>query len=143
VTNPVLQRDIGELQLELDERPYSARPAALRPDSWIKPAELWVTVTPVMLPRRFSSLEEAVARACKEGGYPEPADVRASFAPVLAGVPHSLSFFVRPPQDGRPPRSLTHAAIRFAEPIRGPLLIGAGRSNGFGYCRPLPEDNTP
>jgi CRISPR-associated protein Csb2 len=38
---------------------------------------------------------------------------------------------------------LTHAVIDFAEPVRGPVLIGAGRYNGFGVCRPLPEAELP
>jgi CRISPR-associated protein Csb2 len=146
VKNPVLQRVVGQCELELEERPLSARPYTLRPDTWTGPASLWATATPLVLPhfpRRALTPEEVVARACRDAGYPDPADVRTSFAPALCGVPHSQSFFVRQRRGGRPPRPLTHAVIRFAKAVTGPLLIGAGRYNGFGFCRPLPEDSAP
>jgi CRISPR-associated protein Csb2 len=34
-------------------------------------------------------------------------------------------------------RQLTHAVIQFAEPVEGPVLLGAGRFLGLGLCRPL------
>jgi CRISPR-associated protein Csb2 len=30
-----------------------------------------------------------------------------------------------------------HAVIRFAEPVDGPVILGAGRFTGLGLCRPL------
>ena len=37
-------------------------------------------------------------------------------------------------------RQLTHAVIRFAEPIDGPVILGAGRFVGLGLCRPLDSE---
>ena len=142
VHNPVLARSAGSIELELDERPTARRPYTLRPWPWTRPARVWATVTPIVLPRfprRGLSAEEVVAAACVEAGYPEPAGVRVSFAPLVRGVPHSRSFFVRP-RTGRPPRPLTHAEILFPDPVTGPVLVGAGRYAGFGLCRPLRED---
>ena len=34
-------------------------------------------------------------------------------------------------------RQLTHAVIRFTEPVQGPVLLCAGRFVGLGLCRPL------
>jgi hypothetical protein len=34
-------------------------------------------------------------------------------------------------------RRHTHAILVFDEPVRGPVLIGAGRYRGYGFCRPL------
>jgi CRISPR-associated protein Csb2 len=34
-------------------------------------------------------------------------------------------------------RALTHAVIRFSEPVAGPVILGAGRFVGLGLCRPL------
>ncbi len=36
-------------------------------------------------------------------------------------------------------RLLTHAVIRFDAPIRGPVVLGAGRFVGLGLCLPLDE----
>ena len=69
---------------------------------------------------------------------PSPVAVRVSFAPLMRGVPHSRAFHVKPRQ-GRPPRPLTHAEIEFPVPVRGPVLIGAGRYSGYGACRPPPR----
>lgn len=143
VRNPHLDgREIGRLEIELDERPESRRQATLRAFSWTEPARVWRTVTPIMLPqfpRRELSPEEVVAKACADAGYPVPLAVRVSHAPLVRGVPHSRSFHVKP-RRGRPPRPLTHAEVEFAVPVRGPVLIGAGRYAGYGLCRPGPEE---
>ena len=34
------------------------------------------------------------------------------------------------------PRACVHAEIEFAEPVRGPVLVGAGRYFGYGLCLP-------
>ena len=34
-------------------------------------------------------------------------------------------------------RQLTHAVLQFAEPVRGPVILGAGRFAGLGLCRTL------
>ena len=38
-------------------------------------------------------------------------------------------------------RSHNHAVIvfDFDEPVRGPVLMGAGRFRGYGLCRPMDE----
>lgn len=45
--------------------------------------------------------------------------------------------------NGKPPRPFTHAVVQFGVPVRGPVLIGAGRYAGFGVCRPLQEQENP
>jgi CRISPR-associated protein Csb2 len=145
VRNPHLEnREIGRLDLELDERPEGRRQTTLKSFSWTTPAQVWTTVTPVMLPhfpRRGLSTEEVVSKACVDAGYPEPIAVRVSFAPLLRGVPHSRAFHVKPRQ-GRPPRPLTHATVEFPVSVRGPVLIGAGRYAGYGVCRPSQENQS-
>jgi CRISPR-associated protein Csb2 len=143
ITNPALGRFVGEMLLELDERPPRQRAVALRPDTWTGPADLWATVSPVVLPqfpRRHLTPEEVIAQACEDAGYPRPLNVRATFAPVLTGVPHSRSFHIKPRRDRQPPRPLTHAVIQFPQAVRGPVLIGAGRYTGFGVCRPIRDE---
>jgi CRISPR-associated protein Csb2 len=143
VQTPVLDCLVGEMLLELDERPLHQRTVTLRPGTWTGPANLWTTVSPVVLPhfpRRKLTPEEVIAQACEQAGYPRPLNVRASSAPALIGVPHSRSFHVKPRRGGQPPRPLTHAVVQFAQPVRGPVLIGAGLYAGFGVCRPARDE---
>jgi CRISPR-associated protein Csb2 len=144
ICNPHMgDREIGRLDLELDERPERRRQSTLMSFTWTRPCRVWKTVTPSMLPqfpRRGLTTEEVVAKACVDAGYPEPTAVRVSFAPLLRGVPHSRAFHVKPRQ-GRPPRPLTHAAVEFPMPVRGPVLIGAGRYFGYGACRPMLQED--
>jgi CRISPR-associated protein Csb2 len=140
VQTPELDSLVGEMQLELDERPSRQRAVTLRPSTWTGPAALWKTVSPVVLPqfpRRKLKAEEVIARACEQAGYPTPHKVYASSAPTLVGVPHSRSFHVKRRKGGHPPRPLIHAIIQFPRPVRGPVLIGAGLYAGFGVCKPV------
>jgi CRISPR-associated protein Csb2 len=143
IHNPILDRFVGEMNLELDERPPRQQPVTLRPDTWIGPADLWATVSPVVLPqfpRRRLTPEDVIVQACEDAGFPRPINVRVSAAPSLTGVPHARSFFARTRRNGQPPRPITHAVIQFAQPVRGPVLIGAGRYMGFGACRPVRDE---
>jgi CRISPR-associated protein Csb2 len=144
IRNPHLEnREIGELHLELDERPEGRRQFTLKSFTWTHPHWIWTTVTPLMLPqfpRRGLTAEDVVGKACLDAGYPEPAAVRVSFAPLMRGVPHSRAFHVKPSQS-RPPRPLIHAVVEFPVPVRGPVLIGAGRYSGYGACRPLLQED--
>ncbi len=144
IRNPHLEnREIGQLHLDLDDRQEGRRQRTLRSFTWTRPHRIWKTVTPIILPqfpRRGLAPEDVVARACVDAGYPNPVAVRVSFAPLLKGVPHSRAFHVKPRQS-RPPRPLTHAAIEFPMPVRGPVLIGAGRYSGYGICRPLIQED--
>ena len=139
------KREVGCLDLEPDERPEHRRQITLQPRTWIGPASKWATVTPVVLPkfpRRGLQSEDVIATACVQAGYPEPIAVRVSGAPLLQGVPHSHSFRVIP-HDGCPPRQWAHAEIEFAGPLRGPVVIGAGRYCGYGACHPFEGDSNP
>ncbi|HJT79148.1 MAG TPA: type I-U CRISPR-associated protein Csb2, partial [Gemmataceae bacterium] len=139
VPGPARGGVVGELLLELDERPAARRAYALQPETWTRPACLWVTVTPAVLPRftkKRLTAAQVISQACVDAGYPEPVSVQTSLAPAMSGVPHARSFH-RPVKSGRPPRPLTHAVLHFDGPVRGPLLLGAGRYAGFGLCRSL------
>lgn len=145
VRNPQLNnQEVGSLELELDERPEGSRAKALKSFTWTEPSTVWTTVTPVMLPqfpRRDLTKEAVIIQACIDAGYPKPIAVRASFAPLMEGVPHTRSFHLKK-REGRPPRPLTHAEIEFKTPVRGPVLIGAGRYAGYGICRPYLDNQT-
>lgn len=132
----------NETLLELDERPFNERALALKPSIWTQPSDCWATVTPIILPRfprRGLSPTEVVSQACVNAGYPEPRAVQVQYAPMLQGVPHARSFPSSVRKPGMPPRLRMHAKLWFSRKVRGPIVIGAGRYMGFGFCRPTPE----
>lgn len=142
VQNPVLNREIGLMELVADEAPERNPRINLKPSVWTAPSTTWATVTPVVLPRfprRDLSPEDVVALACTDAGFPKPASIRVAYAPFLRGVPHARSFHTRV-KDGLPPRPLMHAELKFSDHVRGPVIVGAGRYSGFGFCRPLQDE---
>jgi CRISPR-associated protein Csb2 len=138
---------LGAWEITRDDR--EDRPVSLRPEVWTGtgagswgPATQWATVTPVVLdryPKAALDAEQILRLACVRIGLPEPVEVVTTGAPAFVGVPHARRY---PPlnygQNGGN-RFHTHALLRFAEPVRGPVLIGAGRYRGYGFCRPWRE----
>lgn len=127
----------------------------LRADTWAGPARAWVSVTPVALDRNPGALdhrdrdraaaawaeaEAALVAACGRLGLPAPVTVTASPAPQVPGSVPARAFPPFPPDAARLRRVKVHARLEFAEPVRGPLLLGAGRFFGLGLFRPLRED---
>jgi CRISPR-associated protein Csb2 len=128
--------------------------AALNVGRWCKPARRFVTATPIALDRHPGRLRSNVARAahaaateagrsiadaCARIGLPRPMTVSISLAPLLPGAQHIREFAPWPPQPGKTRRARVHAEIVFAEPVRGPVIVGAGRHFGLGLCLPVPE----
>lgn len=107
-------------------------------------AKRWASVTPVALDRhgkrgRFGAdAEEQVARACEHIGLPRPTRVAISSASFLVGGPHARTVAPLRRKDGSP-RQQVHVYLEFAQPVGGPVLIGAGRFRGYGLCVPHPE----
>lgn len=131
--------------LILDDR--EGRPVTLRSETWTAtgragPAACWASVTPIVLdryPKAPGDAEATIRRACRNVGLPEPLEVVTSAAPSFVGVPHARHFppLAYGPNGGR--RFHVHASLRFPVPIRGPVLLGAGRFRGYGLCRPRRE----
>jgi CRISPR-associated protein Csb2 len=136
----------------------------LDPGTWCQPARRWATVTPLVLDRFPGHLhgraartlaeldqvehsqrdaEQSVKTACTRIGLPEPLGVHFSkISPVYGTLPSAayppLHAFRPPPtRPGTPRRWHVHALVEFAEPVSGPLLIGAGRYLGYGLCCPM------
>jgi CRISPR-associated protein Csb2 len=146
---PVHLGRAGELWLERVET--VAPQHNLRPATWCDAAATWATATPIALDRNpgdlrssdpakeaaaYAEAEETVARACEHIGLPRPARVTVTPAAPLAGGDKARHFpgFTA----GGVQRVLVHATLTFAAPVRGPVLLGAGRYFGLGLCRPLP-----
>lgn len=115
-----------------EERPWAANPRR-----WRGPSRTWMTAFPVIHERRgVPGLPEAT-RWCRHAGLPEPVAFRSSRTPLLPGAIDLTPVEVNRP--GRPALPYSHAEFRFAEPITGPVVIGAGRQRGFGLCVPVDD----
>lgn len=128
----------------------------LEPHSWSGPQRQWATATPIALPKSpgrlakgsaasrakaWAAAEEQVRQSCLHVGLPEPESVSVSLDPRVVGGRPTAAFppFVQGTRRGDGVRRrLVHAAVRFGEPIEGPVLLGAGRFLGLGLMRPMP-----
>ncbi|GBD31886.1 hypothetical protein HRbin33_00847 [bacterium HR33] len=144
---------VGELKLgalgvwglvrELSDRP----PWNLRPETWTahpEGATHWSTVTPVAFDRHPKAKDRGeyqrevsamIADACTGIGLPRPREVVATPVSAHLGVPPGHVFPRLARKDGSDRRH-AHAILVFGEPVRGPVLIGAGRYRGYGIARP-------
>jgi CRISPR-associated protein Csb2 len=115
--------------------------------TYVGPSKSWASVTPVVLDRMPKTdrvknpigwREEVagiVAQSCKNVRLPEPIAVRVEKTPFFRG-----SLRAMPGQGGFPQlragRFQVHVAIEFDRPVRGPVLLGAGRFRGYGLMCP-------
>lgn len=151
----LLLGESGELTLERVQW-GEARQSGLRPGVWSRPAQTWATATPIALDRNpgdlhhedpakrakaFAAAEESVVESLRHIGLTVPAHVEVLRSCVLPGTEKPRYFPRFPIAKDRPQRVLVHARIHFAEPVRGPLLLGAGRYAGLGLCRPVDDFN--
>lgn len=143
----------GTWCLEHDPAPERA---SLRSARYLRAARRFASVTPIVLPRhmkarRGDTAEAQIAFACGQQGLPEPDAVEVGPRPFLAGTslarrrpggtgpaqPNGRGFRGWIVSERLGTRSLVHARIRFAAPVRGPLLLGAGRHFGLGLLLPV------
>lgn len=124
---------------------------SLDPALYTGPAFVFATVTPIVLDRHLKERGTArqeesagqIAAACRNIGLPEPEAVVVDKHSAIEGAPSAYPSGNAPRwMNWRLPpslasRQLTHAVIRFAEPIDGPVILGAGRFVGLGLCRPV------
>jgi CRISPR-associated protein Csb2 len=130
-----------------------ARPLeTLRPATWTahpNGATHWSTVTPIAYdyhPKAKGKAEYVaevaamVAVSCGRIGLSRPPrDVIVTPVSAHLGVPPAHAFPRLQRKDGSERRH-AHAILIFDEPIRGPIIIGAGRYRGYGLCRPMEVD---
>jgi CRISPR-associated protein Csb2 len=125
----------------------------LRRATWTGPSRFWATATPIALDRNpgdlhaasaerrrraFEEAEATVARACAHVGLPPPTYVEVTRSATMTGTAKPRAHPPFPRASNKPRRVLVHARIEFANPVRGPVLLGAGRYLGLGLCRPIP-----
>lgn len=129
----------------LDPRPYVGAPNGAR---------RWTTVTPIVLDRhlkargaeqRDQEIIGIVSCAVQRLGLPEPVTVvvdknGAAAGSVQASPPRGAPSWTQwAKTEAFGSRPLTHAVIEFSEPVRGPIVVGAGRYYGLGLCRALDD----
>jgi CRISPR-associated protein Csb2 len=129
--------------------------ANLRPATWSRASRAWTTATPVALdrnpgnlqdddhPRRQAAFKAACAdviEAVRRIGLPSPVAIDVVRSCLLPGSAKPRTFPRFPSDGSRPQRVLVHVSLRFAAPVRGPILVGAGRYQGLGLFRPLDDD---
>lgn len=134
----------GALTLELDDRPN--RPVALQSEIWTAdtgPARRWATVTPIAFDRHpkgkdpWVEIENAVRAAAIRVGVGDVLEsVTLSPVSLFVGAPTNRGFPNLQRKSGGNVHH-THAVLTFRDPVVGPLLLGAGRYRGYGFCRPL------
>jgi CRISPR-associated protein Csb2 len=124
---------------------------SLDPALYTRPARVFATVTPIVLDRhlkekgvaREEEIAAQIAAACRNIGLPEPELVVVDKHSAVEGAPSAYPSGNAPRwMSWRLPsslasRQLTHAVIRFAEAVDGPVILGAGRFVGLGLCRPI------
>ena len=122
-----------------------AKPMAATPRRWRRRSRTWVTAVPA-IHERFGRLDLAeLQRWCRHAGLPEPVWFRSARVPLVPGAlalhPTEVQRSATHPTDRAKPYS--HIAMRFAEAVRGPVVIGGGRSRGFGLCIPADDRIRP
>lgn len=140
---------LGDLGVWGLVREVSARPPwNLRPEAWTAHpdgATHWSTVTPIAFDRHPKAKDRAayqrevaemVATACTAIGLPRPREVIATPVSAHLGVLPAHTFPRLRRKDGGDRRH-AHAILVFDAPVRGPVLVGAGRYRGYGVCRPM------
>jgi CRISPR-associated protein Csb2 len=133
----------------------AARPPwNLRPEVWTAHpdgATHWSTVTPVAFDRHPKTDDRAayqrevasmIGQACVRVGLPQPREVVVTPVSAHLGVPPAHAFRRLRRKDGGERRH-AHAIIIFDRPVRGPILLGAGRYRGYGFCRPMRDGPGP
>jgi CRISPR-associated protein Csb2 len=111
-------------------------------DRYVRESQTWHSVTPVVLPGfddgKQVKAERLFLKAIAQAGIPIEAveSLTLRKAPFWLGATHPRHYFV--PEYMRH-FSRWHAAVRFREPIPGPLSLGVGRHVGLGLFA-VPDD---
>ena len=111
------------------------RPVSASPQRWCGPSRRWATAFPAVHERHGPVSLAEVTRWCRHAGLPEPTACRAARTPLARG-----GVDLAPPEVhrlGRRRMPYSHLELVFAEPVRGPVVVGAARQRGLGLCLPL------
>ena len=123
---------------------------SLSPAPYTESAQVWASVTPIVLDRHLKrngdrEIREIIAGACENAGLPRPDPDRIQVGKhsAIEGAPPARPPAGAPAWTGwKTPESLAtrllvHAVVDFGCATAGPVLLGAGRFAGLGLCRRL------
>lgn len=152
---PVLALTLGSRGVLYVQRVRGeAERTTTRASTWTRPSRRWASVTAVALDRNPGHLdsrdpdvveravaeaEATIARACRNVGLPDPIGVWVHRRSLFEGAAPARRFMPFPLEGNGPKRVCVHAEILFEEPVRGPVLLGAGRFFGLGLFKPREE----
>jgi len=133
----------GACELRIEDRVKP--PRTLQEATWVAESRSWASVTPVVLdklaPRRHvnddSWAANQIVHSCVRQGLPKPVGVAILPVSRFTGAPPARAFPALMRKSDNVKRWHVHAQLYFEEPVRGPLVLGAGRYRGMGLCRPL------
>lgn len=128
-----------EVELETRENP----PKTLQSITWTRESPTWASVTPVVLNRHFKGKDkweqvtEHLKDLCVGIGLPRPKDIILHPTSLVKGAPPAKEYpkLTRKTDGGKIYH--LHVIITFAEPVQGPIIIGAGRFRGYGLLKPM------
>jgi CRISPR-associated protein Csb2 len=125
---------------------------SLDPEPYVESSRIWASCTPIILDRhlkttgnreRQEEIDGLIRQACRNVGLPEPEAIGAGKHSAIEGAPSAYPSGTAPgwtrwrlPESLRT-RQLTHAVVEFGDPVRGPVMLGAGRFVGLGLCRAI------
>lgn len=104
-------------------------------------SQTWRSATPVVcdrFPKKNLPIEEILARSVERIGLPRPIHIEIAQISALKGSVH-IRAYASSENKQLASRFRTHATLHFATPVRGPIVIGAGRFLGLGLF--VPERN--
>lgn len=137
----------GSWSLALEPEPNKA---SLRSARYSRPSRRWGTILPAILDRHPKDkpgdrLADIIVKACFNIGLPKEAidglEVEIHKYGPVKGAPSVDEVLQALPEDSPyRNRPLAHLVLTFPQPIRGPLILGAGRYRGLGLCLPLDEE---
>jgi CRISPR-associated protein Csb2 len=125
---------------------------SLDPRPYVATARTWATCTPIVLDRHLKTKRNAerdaeicslIQLACRNVDLPEPVRVVTAKHSAVQGAPPAYPSGNAPSwtrwrlPGSLASRQLTHAVIQFEKPVRGPVILGAGRFAGLGLARAL------
>jgi len=134
----------GEMILEVEEQ--LNRLYNLRSETWCKSSNTWATATPIVMDRMQNSRRsdpdgwacDQIAKMCELQKLPRPSQVIIRPVSYLEGTPTIKEFPAILRNNGTSHR-MVHAHITWDDAIIGPLVLGAGRFKGYGFCKPCGE----
>ena len=136
---------LGEWQIELlNAENIEAAAKTLQPETYAKAHQHWATVTPLVFghfPKNKPGKDALaiISQSCLDIGLPEPIEVEILPGSRFIGAPLAKEFKTNrdfQKTSHHKDKLIAHIRLSFAEPVHGPILLGAGRFLGMGLCRP-------